>query len=219
MGGTCPHITRFKVIGTINDRNQMISADALRRVLYTDVAKDDGVRSGLRFHTAYDGPLLQSVAFENPAATQPRSMFRFSMYVLGTSAFGCLTMRARNKEKWWLGLFGVTVMYFSALKGHKVDNGLVGHQLAFFADAMLVIGCFARLLVRSGSPSFNLALLGVGSSLAWFDLGRFHLWSDYVAQLRREVSPERSLDLLDDYVPEDIDTEFMFFRPAKTKGT
>lgn len=197
----------------------MISADALRRVLYSDIDKDEGVRSGLRYHTSYDGPLFQPMGFENPSAAQPRSMYRFSAYVLGCCTLGCLTMRARNKEKWWLGLFGATIMYFSALKGHKVDNGLVGHQLAFFSDAMLMIGSLARILVRSGSLRFNVGLLSMAGCLAWYDLGRFHLWSDYVAQLRREVSPERSLDLLDDYVPSDIDTEFMFFRQAKaTKG-
>lgn len=192
-------------------------ADALRKILYAEVDKDEGVRTGLRYQSAYDGPLMNSFAFESPSAVRPSSAFRFSSVVLAACTLGCITMKSRNKEKWWLGLFAVTGMHFTSFKSHKVDNGIVGHQCAFFADGMLAIGCLARLLVRSGVARRNAQLLGVSLALMWYDIGRFHMWTDYVAQLRLVVSPERSVDLLSDYVPNDVEAEFIFIRNATVK--
>jgi hypothetical protein len=207
---------------------KMLSSDAIRKILYFDDAQTastgpssaltrDGSKTGLRYSTCYDGPILSSVGFETSSAIQPRSAYGYSAAILATTTLGCLTMRARNKEKWWVGLFGVNLVYFSALKAHKVENGLVGHQCGFFGDALLIIGVVARIMVRSGSMKHNASLLCASSAMLWYDLGRFHLWSDYVAQLRRDVTPERSFDLLAEFTPQDLAVEFLNFRRATVK--
>ena len=117
-----------------------------------------------------------------------------------------------------MGLFAITVVYFNAMKAHKVDNGLVGHQCAFFGDSALMIGSGCRMMVRSGSMRRNGVIFAVAAGLLWYDIGRFHLWADYVAQLRRELSPERSFNLLQEYVPQDVEREFLFFRGVTRKG-
>jgi hypothetical protein len=200
----------------------MLGSDALRKILYLEdptrsnalTSSDSAGKIALRYATCYDGPVLGSVGFETASAIQPRSMYMQSWLVMGASTFCCLSMRARNKEKWWLGLFAVNMVFFNAVKAHKVSNGVVGHQSGFIGDVMLMIGFLGRIMARSGSFRSNVAWLTFSGCMAWYDLGRFHLWMDYLANLRREVTPERSYDLFAEFSPKDIPLEFLSFRKA-----
>lgn len=203
----------------------MLGSDAIRKILYLEdptraaglTSSDEAGKVGLRYATCYDGPILGTVGFETASAIQPRSMYFQSWLVMGATTFACLSMRARNKEKWWLGLFCVNMVYFNAVKGHKVGNGVVGHQSGVIGDGLLMLGFLARMMVRSGRLRSNLMWFALSSALAWYDLGRFHLWLDYVAQLRKEVAPQQSYDLLAEFSPKDIPLEFLLYRKATVR--
>lgn len=184
---------------------------ALRKVLFGDGDGEDVGRRGHHFAGSYESLLCSAVVLQ-PAAVLPKSGLNISCACLFASLVGCLTMKVRNKEKWWLGMFGITAVYYNSVKAHKVNNGLVGHQCGFFASGMGCIGCVARLMVRSGTVRQNSFLLAIFGSLMWYEIGCFHLWSEHVTEFRREVTPERSYDLLGEYVPQSLEIEFLPYR-------
>lgn len=124
-------------------------------------------------------------------------------------------MRGRNKEKWWFGLLAMSGLYYLALKAHKVGNGLAGHQSGFYAAAVGLVGCSCRLAVHSGSRRVNALLVPVFMMMMWYEIGRYHLWSEHVVEFRRAESPERYHSLLEDYVPQSVDVEFLPYREVK----
>ncbi|KAH9598700.1 hypothetical protein LSM04_000189 [Trypanosoma melophagium] len=194
----------------------MSGSQALRRLLFLDVEDGSVARRGYHFSGTYE-PLLYSTTLEQPAAVNPRSAFRFSSCCLLSCFLGCLTMKSRNMERWWLGLFFMGGMYYNAMKAHKVNNGLVGHQSGFFAAGMGVLGCSARLMVRAGGVRNNSLLLLLFSALMWYEVGRYHLWAEHVSEFRREVVPGRTCNLLTEYVPQDIETEFLPYRSVSSQ--
>jgi hypothetical protein len=188
----------------------MIGADALRKLLYREEEEGDLSRRGYHYTQIYDG-LLTSAVVEKPAAAAPRSGYKFSLLCLSTTFVGCLTMKARNKEKWWVGLFFIMGGYYNALKAHKQGNGLVGHQSSFWTSAAGCLGLTARLAMgggRAGGKMNGLFVLMFGATAA-YDLGRFHMWQEHVSEVRAVVMPERSYDLLQEYVPSGVETEFV----------
>ncbi|KEG13743.1 hypothetical protein DQ04_00811030 [Trypanosoma grayi] len=194
----------------------MSGSQALRRLLYIDTEEGSVARRGYHYEGTYE-PLLRSTTLEQPAAVLPRSGFRLSCACLAGCLLGCLTMKARNMERWWLGLFFMCGMYYNAVKAHKVNNGLVGHQSGFFAAGMGVLGCGSRLVVRAGSRRNNVRLLSLFSALMWYEVGRYHLWAEHVSEFRREVTPERTYNLLTEYVPQGIDTVFLPYRSVSSR--
>ncbi|KAK7200216.1 hypothetical protein NESM_000073000 [Novymonas esmeraldas] len=189
----------------------MSGSFALRKLLFDRGDQEDVNRRGFHYAGAY-APLLHPVAVLQPAAVLPRSGLPFACVCLFSSLAMCFTMKARNKEKWWLGMFAICAVYYSSVKAHKVDNGLVGHQSGFFAAGMGTIGCTARLMVRSGSPRRNVGGLALCTALLWYEMGRYHLWSEHVTEFRRDVTPERSYNLLDEFVPPSLEVEFLPYR-------
>ncbi|KPI87732.1 hypothetical protein ABL78_3205 [Leptomonas seymouri] len=185
---------------------------ALRKLLFDDEEEQNVNRRGYHYAGTY-APLLCSVAVVQPAAVLPKSGLPLASFCLLSTFVSCLTMRVRNKEKWWMGMFGICTAYYSSVKAHKVNNGLVGHQSGFFAAGMGAIGCVARLMVKSGSFKWNVGCLGAFSALLWYEVGRYHLWTEHVTEFRREVTPERSYDLLGEYVPQSLEIEFLPYRP------
>lgn len=194
-------------------------ADALRKLIYLDHDFTDLEKGAVHYNTSYDGPLLNSVSFEHPHSVRPPSGTQCSSYVLAATVLGSITMRARHKEKWWLGLMLIGVVQYTSMKAHKVNNGLVGHQTGFFAAAMLGLGSLARLVVRSGTPRWNLGMLATSAALAWYEVGRFHMWTEHVAWFRMHHNPHEAFDLLQEYVPQDIETAFVLMPSnATTSG-
>lgn len=189
----------------------MSGSFALRKLLFDNEEEEHVNRRGYHFSGAY-APLLSSVVVVQPAAVLPKSGLPLASLCLFSSFMSCLTMKVRNKERWWMGMFAICTVYYSSVKAHKVDNGLVGHQSGFFAAGMGVIGCTARLMVRSGSLKWNVGCLGLFTSLMWYEIGRYHLWTEHVTEFRREVTPERSYDLLGEYVPQSLEVEFLPYR-------
>ncbi|KAG5473931.1 hypothetical protein LSCM1_04567 [Leishmania martiniquensis] len=187
---------------------------ALRKLLFDGGDQEDVNRRGYHYAGAY-APLLHPVAVLQPAAVLPKSGLPFAFLCLFSSFSTCLTMRVRNKEKWWMGMFAICVVYYSSVKAHRVDNGLVGHQSGFFAAGMGAVGCVARLMAKSGSIRKNLGALGLFSGLLWYEIGRFHLWMEHVTEFRRRVTPERSYDLLGEYVPQSLEAAFLPYRDAR----
>lgn len=198
----------------------MISSDAIRKILYLD-ATDEPARSskaGHQYSCTYDGPLMGCASFEVNSSVIPRSKMRASGVFLGTCTLGLLSMRSRHKEKWWSGLFFVTVLSYFALKAHKVENGLLGHQIGFYSSCMLMIGSGARMAIRSGSRSTMAPLHLVSWALLWYEVGRFHLWMDYMVQFKRDAHEGRgTFNLLSEFVSQDIETEYLPFRSLHTK--
>ncbi|KAG5499432.1 hypothetical protein JKF63_07995 [Porcisia hertigi] len=189
----------------------MSGSFALRKLLFDRGDEEDVNRRGYHYAGAY-APLLYPVAVLQPAAVLPKSGLPFACLCLATSFAKCLTMKVRNKEKWWMGMFAICTVYYSSVKAHKVGNGLVGHQSGFFAAGMGAIGCVARLMARSGTVRRNLRGLGLFAALLWYELGRYHLWAEHVTEFRRDVTPERSYDLLGEYVPQSLEVEFLPYR-------
>ncbi|CAD2218666.1 hypothetical protein AGDE_01363 [Angomonas deanei] len=189
----------------------MSGASALRKLLFAQDEEGEVNRRGYHFSGTYEENLF-SCRLDHPGVVQPRSALSVTSTCLAACFVGCLTMKTRNKEKWWFGLFLLCGVYYNALKAHKVGNGLVGHQGGFFAAGMGAIGCACRVLVRSGSRRNNLLLFSVFTSLMWYEVGRFHLWSEHVSEYKREVFPERSHDLLSEYVPDTMVVEFLPYR-------
>jgi hypothetical protein len=186
----------------------MIGADALRKLLYREEEEGDLSRRGYHYASVYDG-LVSSAVVEKPAAALPRSGYRFSAVCLATTFVGCLTMKARNKEKWWVGLFFIMGGYYNALKAHKQGNGLVGHQSSFWTSLAGLLGLGARLSMGGGAGRANRVFLTAFGAVALYDLGRFHMWQEHVSEVRAIVTPERSYDLLHEYVPSSVETEFV----------
>ena len=189
----------------------MFSADSLRKTLYSPDAIDETNRRGYHHSTAYDA-VCHSVIVDRPAAVMPKSGYKLSLgCLIGTSAalFG---MKIRNHEKWWFGLMGISALYFVSVKSHRVDNGLLGHQSAFYAATLLLVGSLTRLIRHAGSPRHNYTLLATSASLMWYEIGRFRLWSDHASELRNEISPTHSYDLMNDFVPSDLDPSTLQFR-------
>lgn len=189
----------------------MSGSFALRKLLFDQGDQEDVNRRGYHFAGAY-APLLHPVAVLQPAAVLPRSGLPLACGCLFAAFTTCLTMKARHKEKWWMGMFAICTIYYGSVKAHKVDNGVLGHQSGFFAAGLGVVGCSARLMVRSGSACRNAAGLALFAALMWYELGRYHLWSEYMTEFRREIAPERSFDLLGEYVPQSLEVEFLPYR-------
>lgn len=189
----------------------MSGSSALRKLLFADAEETSISRRGYHCSGSYD-PLLNTVAIAQPATIAPKSGFRFACACLASCVVGCLTMKSRNREKWWFGLFLISGVYYNSVKAHKVGNGLVGHQSGFFAAGMGVLGCTARLMARSGSAKWNRRLLLTFTALAWYEVGRYHMWAAHTTEFRREVSPERYYNLLSEYVPQELQVEFLAYR-------
>ncbi|CCW59763.1 unnamed protein product [Phytomonas sp. EM1] len=189
----------------------MSGSFALRKLLYANIQDEDVAKRGYHFSGSYE-PLLGSVCIFQPSAVVPDSGLTVASLCFGACSLGCLTMKTRNKEKWWFGLFLLAAFYFNSVKAHKVNNGLVGHQCGFFASALGTIGCVGRLLIRSGSPRMNKGLLALFTGLMWYEIGRYHLWADHVTEFKRDITPERYHNLLSEYVPQDVAIEFMPYR-------
>ncbi|AAZ10331.1 uncharacterized protein TEOVI_000444300 [Trypanosoma equiperdum] len=194
----------------------MSDSHALRRLLYAG-AEEGSVAPRGHHHGGSYGTLISSVAVEQPAAVQPRSGLRLSSACLAGCFLGCATMRAANRERWWLGLFFMGGLYYNAVKAHKVGNGLVGHQSGFFAAGLGAIGCVGRLLVRVGNPKANRRLLCMFAALMWYEVGRYHLWSEHATEFRKEVTPEHAYGLLTEYVPPHIDTDLLPYRSVSRR--
>lgn len=189
----------------------MSGSFALRKLLFDIDDEEDVNRRGYHYAGAY-APLLHSVAVLQPAAVLPKSGLPFACLCLFSSFATCLTMKVRNKERWWMGVFAICAVYYNGVKAHKVNNGLVGHQSGFFAAGMGAIGCVARLMAKCGSARMNVGCLGLFTALMWYEIGRYHLWAEHVTEFRRDVTPERSYDLLGDYVPQSVEVEFLPYR-------
>lgn len=189
----------------------MSGSFALRRLLFADNEEGEYYHRGYHYRSAYE-PLMLSTWIERPAQIPPTSRYNFSIACLLTTLSACSLMKKRNKEKWWFGLFMLTGIYYCGVKAHKVDNGLVGHQCGFFAAGLGTIGSTARLVLRSGPKKQNLSLLATFSTLMWYELGRFHFWSEHVIELRRLVTPQRSYNLLSDYIDPSCPVEFLPYR-------
>ncbi|EPY32396.1 hypothetical protein STCU_02832 [Strigomonas culicis] len=190
----------------------MSGSFALRKLLFADSEDGDVARRGYHFSGSYEPLMYTGSRLDHPSVIAPKSGFRITSLCLGTCLLGCLLMKRRNKEKWWFGLFFICGMYYNALKAQKVGNGLVGHQAGFFAAGMGAVGSGCRLVLRSGSRRANSTALAVFMSLMWYEIGRYHLWSEHANEFRREVTPERSFELLSEFVPEHIEVEFIPYR-------
>lgn len=189
----------------------MSGSSALRKLLFAERDLGEQEHRGYHYLGSYEA-LLHSAWIEQPASVSPRSGFTLASFCLFSSFMSCFFMKRRNKEKWWFGLFLITGVYYSSVKAHKVNNGLVGHQSGFFAAGMGAIGSTARLVLKSGHRNANLSLLALFSSMMWYELGRFHLWSEHVVEFRRMSTPQRSYDLLNEYVSPSLHIEFLPYR-------
>lgn len=189
----------------------MSGSFALRKLLYAESEAGEYRFRGYHNLGAYDA-LLHSAWVEQPAAVQPRSRYRFASLCLVSSFLTCFFMKKRNKEKWWLGTFLITCVYYSSVKAHKVNNGLVGHQSGFFAAGMGVIGFGSRLILNSGTRKINVSGMLLFLAMMWYELGRFHLWSEYVTEFRRITAPQRSFNLLDEYIDPTCKVELLPYR-------
>ncbi|AIO00227.1 hypothetical protein LPMP_292800 [Leishmania panamensis] len=191
----------------------MSGSFALRKLLFDRGDEEDVNRRGYHYAGAY-APLLHPVAVLQPASVLPKSGLWFASLCLFSSFMTCLTMKVRNREKWWMGMFAISVVYYNSIKAHKVGNGLLGHQSGFFAAGMGTIGCTARLMAKSGSARQNVGGLSLFVALLWYEIGRYHLWAEHVTEFRRDVTPQRSYDLLGEYVPPTYEVEFLPYRPV-----
>lgn len=189
---------------------------ALRKLLFANTEEADTARRGYHYSGSYE-PLLATVVLSQPAAVTPKSGFRVACVCLGSCLVACVTMKRRHHEKWWLGVFVLSGFYYNAVKAHKVENGLVGHQSGFFAAAMGALGCGARLAVRAGSVKATTRQLSLFIALMWYEVGRYHVWEAHATEFKREVSPERYYNLLSEYVPQGIEVEFLPYRGVHSR--
>lgn len=189
----------------------MSGSFALRQLLYAEKELGEDNYRGYHFFGIYE-TLLYSAGIQHPASVTPRTAYRFSSLCLFTSFASCLLMRKSNKEKWWLGLFLMSGLYFCSMKAHKVGNGLVGHQSGFFAAGLGTIGVLSRIVLRAGKPATNAKLLTLFSFLLWYELGRFHLWSNHAGEFRQLVAPQPSADLFSEYISPSCQVEFLPYR-------
>ncbi|CCW67259.1 unnamed protein product [Phytomonas sp. Hart1] len=189
----------------------MSASFALRKLLYANIQDEDVTKRGYHYTGSYE-PLLGSICIFQPSAVAPRSGLTLASLCFGACTLGCLTMKTRNNEKWWFGLFLLATFYYNSVKAHKVNNGLVGHQCGFLASALGTIGCACRLVVHSGSSRTNRRLLAIFIGLMWYEIGRYHLWAEHVTEFKRDITPERYHNLLTEYVPQNIEVEFLPYR-------
>lgn len=189
----------------------MSGSSALRKILYIDSTHNNVYYKGYHSSGCHDD-LLYTARFAQSSSVTPRSSYRLSCACLASCLLGCITMRKRSCEKWVFGLLYISSIYFVAMKAHQVDNGILGHQASFLASSMGIIGFACRISIGSGSRYWNSVFALMFSGLCWYDMGRFNIWSDHASQLRSVVSPERSYDLLQDYVPKSVDIDFLPYR-------
>jgi len=190
----------------------MWGASALRRLLFAEV-EEGAVDQRRRYHfsTTYDG-LLSNILVDHRAGAVPDASAKQALLCSTVSAFGCITMRARNKERWWFALLVYCAGYFGAAKAHQSGNGLFGHQIGFWLSFGGCLGSIARVLNRYGTKRGNLGLLSLFGLLMWYEYGRYHLWEEHCGELKREVKPERTYDLFAEFCPIDIDIPLVRLR-------
>lgn len=189
----------------------MSGSFALRHLLYAEKQLGEQKYRGYHFFGIYE-PLLYSAGMDNTASVIPRTAYRFSSLCLFSTVASCFFVRKSSKEKLWIGLFLMAGLYFCSMKAHKVDNGLVGHQSSFFAAGLGTIGVLSRMIMRSGTFRGNANLLCLFSFLLWYELGRFHLWSEHAGEFRQLVAPQFSSDLFSEYISPSCKVEFLPYR-------
>lgn len=189
----------------------MSGSFALQKLLYAEKELGEHEHRGYHFSGIYE-PLLHSAQIDHPGSVTPRSSYRFSSLCLFSSFTASFLMKKSRKEKWWLGLFLMSGLYYCSVKAHKVHNGLVGHQSGFFAAGLGTIGVFSRLIIKSGTFKTNFGLLCFFSTLLWYELGRFHLWSEHASQFRQIISPSQSSDLFGEYFSPSVQVAFLPYR-------
>lgn len=191
----------------------MSGSFALRKILFSRSDEHDITIGGYHTSGCYEG-LVNGLQVENTCTCPPRSGIAFSCVCLASCFLTCAFMKNRNKEKWWLGVLFMTGMYYNSMKAHKAGNGLVGHQCGFFAAGMGAVGCTARLIAHNGSQRWNGRMLLLFLTLMWYEVGRFHLWAEHAVEYKKEVSPGSSMDLLHEYVPQNLEVAFLPYRPV-----
>ncbi|KAG8343164.1 hypothetical protein ERJ75_001609400 [Trypanosoma vivax] len=189
----------------------MANSHALCRLLYREREDGSVARRGYHYSGSYDS-LLSSAILDQPAAVQPRSGFRLSCACFGGCVLSCIFMKTQSSMRLWFTFFLMSGMYFGALKAHKVGNGLAGHQCGFFAAGLGTLSCVARLLTHTGRVRTNIRLFLTFVSLMWYEVGRYHLWSEHASEFRRNVTPQQTYNLLTEYVPPDIEADFLPYR-------
>lgn len=194
----------------------MSGAFALRKLLFADTEVGHTVVPGYHFSGTYS-TLLSSAVLPHPAAVPPKNGLPLASVCFGSSLLASLTMKPYRRERWWAGGLFLSIVYYNSVKAHKVGNGVVGHQCGFLAASAGVIGCTARMMSGVGSTKKNAGLIAMFLGLAWYEVGRFHLWCDYLTEFRREAAPQRYQDLLGAYVPQDVEVDFLPFRDASLK--
>lgn len=191
----------------------MSGSSALRKILFAEKEVGEQPFRGHQ-NVGVCEPLMWSAVVQDPSAVLPRSGYRLSTFCFGTSFLSLFLSKGR-KEKWWFGVFLITSVYYHALKAHKVDNGLVGHQSGFYAAGMGMILTTGRLVLRSGQRATNAKLFLLCSAAMWYELGRFHMWSEYAVAYRKWMSPQRSYNLMGEYFSPSCEVEFLPYRQLK----
>lgn len=197
----------------------MIGSPALLKLLHYEAEEGDlEQKRSYHYSSHYDhiGGGLQSCTMEHTSAVPPPNATWVAALGCGFCTMACLLSRRRHQEHWWVGGLGLGVGYYAALKSHKVGNGPQGHSGSLWCAVFGFLGMTMRLACHSGTFAFNLGCLGLSAYSIWFELGRFHWWSEWVTQHQRRIRPNRNAideSVWAEYVPSHAETEFHRFKP------
>jgi hypothetical protein len=169
--------------------------------------------------------LGSSTSMEFPAAVPPPPGTWMHGVASASCYAACLLSRNRHSEKWWVGGVILGMLYFSTFKFHYHGNSAQAHAAGFWIGSVGLLGTGARIVCGSGSLFINTySTLGF-MALLYTDWGRCHMWTNYIAQFKREhyhAGRVISGSLLHEYLPTDRqgDIEFSYFtRPKEFEGS
>lgn len=198
----------------------LLGSSALRKYLFGEYGDDPTTNGGYAYKTSMDHLALQGPVVQRPHSIKPYISMHVPAVLMFATAGTCMFRRTRSQEKWMLCNLTLAVAFYVSMKCHKVGNGYFGHQSAFW-------GCFAgagislvRAVIGSGNPRTNLMSCAAFTCMAWFEIGRFHVWGAHIMTLQK-VNKGQSVSVASiwqPYIPQDIDPELIMFRGVEVAG-
>lgn len=193
----------------------MLGTSALKKLFFAEQEGDTlYLKRGYHSSTHWD-QFPNSAFLEYSSAVMPPNAFKISTMCMSACFLSCLLSRGRHSEKWWLCGLALGVGYYSAVKCHKVGNGCEGHTASMWCDVAGMIGFMARLIAKNGNRNFNAACLLAFSGLAWYDLGRFHMWSAWLGEYKKERTTGHLRNIWTEYTPSSAEPELLPFRSVQ----
>lgn len=200
----------------------MLGSAALRKLLSYDAEGDLHLKRPYHYSTHYEhiGGGLTSCSLEYPSVMEPPNGLWVSVAAMGFCLASCILSRKRHQEAWWMGGLGLSIGYYGAMKSHKVGNGPQGHLGSLWTSLFALLGMAMRAGIAVQSKAritpFTKICIGIAMADIWFELGRFHMWSDWVFQFKRRRDGRGVMeDVWAEYVPAHADTTFHHFTPLQ----